>query len=76
MPDILALRAAFGQSTEQRPGFGFPVARLLGLFHAGTGLLPKLVVAPLLSHDLVHVQACHPSIHPGDVLVADRGLCS
>jgi Transposase DDE domain len=34
------------------------------------------VVAPLLTHDLAHVQAVHPSLHPGDVLVADRGLCS
>ena len=56
-----ALQAAFGQSTAQRPGCGFPVARLLGLFHAGTGVLLKLVVAPLLTHDLAHVQAVYPS---------------
>jgi hypothetical protein len=76
MPDTPALQAAFGQPTEQRPGCGFPVARLLGLFHAGTGVLLKLVVAPLLTHDLAQVQAVHPSLHEGDVLVADRGLCS
>jgi hypothetical protein len=57
MPDTPALQAAFGQSTEQRPGCGFPVAHLLGLFHGGTGVLLKLVVAPLLTHDLAHVQA-------------------
>src|SRR5688500_18605585 len=39
MPDTPALQEAFGQPTEQRPGCGFPVARLLGLFHAGTGVL-------------------------------------
>jgi hypothetical protein len=76
MPDTLALQAAFGQPTEQRPGCGFPVARLLGLFHAGTGVLRKLVVAPLLTHDLARVQAVHPSLQPDDGLVADRGLCS
>jgi hypothetical protein len=76
MPDTPALQAAFGQSTEQRPGCGFPVAHLLGLFHAGTGVLLKLVVAPLLTHDLAHVQAVHPALQSGDVLVADRGLCS
>ena len=76
MPDTPALQAAFGQPTEQRPGCGFPVARLLGLCHAGTGVLLKLVVAPLLTHDLARVQAVHPSLHPGDVLVADRGRCS
>jgi hypothetical protein len=52
MPDTAALQKAFGQSTEPRPGCGFPVARLLGLFHAGTGLLLQLVVAPRLTHDL------------------------
>jgi DDE family transposase len=76
MPDTSALQDAFGQSTEPRPGCGFPVAHLLGLFHAGTGVLLKLVVAPLLTHDLAQVQQVHPLFAPGDVLVADRGLCS
>jgi Transposase DDE domain len=76
MPDTPALQETFGQPTVQRPGCGFPVARLLGLFHASTGLLLKLVVAPLLTHDLAQVQAVHPSLRPGDVLVGDRGLCS
>ena len=76
MPDTPALQGAFGQSTAQRPGCGFPVAHLLGLFHAGTGALLKLVVAPLLTHDLAQVQAVHSTLQPGDVLVADRGLCS
>jgi hypothetical protein len=76
MPDTPALQDAFGQPNVQRPGCGFPVARLLGLFHAGTGVLLKLVVAPLLTHDLAHVQAVHPTLQAGDVLVADRGLCS
>jgi DDE family transposase len=76
MPDTPTLQEAFGQSTVQRPGCGFPVAHLLGLFHAGTGVLLKLVVAPLLTHDLAQVQQVHPMLAPGDVLVADRGLCS
>jgi hypothetical protein len=36
MPDTPILQDTFGQSTEQRPGCGFPVAHLLGLFHAGS----------------------------------------
>jgi hypothetical protein len=62
MPDTPALQDAFGQSTEQRPGCGVPMAHLLGLFHAGTGVLLKLVVAPLLTHDLAQVQAVHPTL--------------
>ena len=53
MPDTPALQDAFGPPSVQRPGCGFPVARLLGLFHADTGLLVKLVVAPLLTHVLL-----------------------
>jgi hypothetical protein len=52
MPDTPALQEAFGPSTEPRLGCGFPVARRLGLFHAGTGLLLRLVAAPLVTHDL------------------------
>jgi hypothetical protein len=60
MPDTPALQDAFGQSTAQRPGCGVPVAHLLGLFHAGTGVLRKRVVAPLLTHDLAQVPQVHP----------------
>jgi hypothetical protein len=76
MPDTPALQAAFGQSTVQRPGCGVPVARLLGLFHAGTGGLLKRLVAPLLPHDLAQVPAVQPSCPPRDVRVADGGVCS
>jgi hypothetical protein len=61
MPDPPALQPAFGQPSEPRPGCGVPVARLLGLFHAGSGVLLKLVIAPRLTHDLAHVQAVPPS---------------
>jgi hypothetical protein len=76
MPDTPALQEAFGQPTEQRPGCGVPGARLRGLFPAGTGVLLQRVVAPLLTHDLARVQAVHPSLQAGAVLVADRGLCA
>jgi hypothetical protein len=36
-----------------------------GRFHAGTGMLLKLVVAPRLTHDLAQVQVIHPSLPPG-----------
>jgi hypothetical protein len=67
---------AFGQPAEQQPGCGFPVAHLLALLHAGTGLLTHLVVAPLHTHDLARVREVHSALQAGDVLVADRGLCA
>jgi hypothetical protein len=76
MPDTPVLQEEFGQPAEQQPGCGFPVAHLLALFHAGTGLLSQLVVAPLNTHDLARVCEVHPALQPGDVLVADHGLCA
>jgi hypothetical protein len=39
MPDTPELRRHFGQPGGQAAGWGFPVANILALFHAGTGLL-------------------------------------
>lgn len=76
MPDTEDLQRAFGQPGCQKPGCGFPVAHLLTLFHAGTGLLQKVIVSPLRTHDLRHASQMHPELEVGDVLVGDRGFCS
>jgi Transposase DDE domain len=76
MPDTPALQEHFGQPGKQLPGCGFPVAHLLALFHAGTGLVVQILAAPLRTHDLSQVVELHPDLPPGDVLVADRGFCS
>jgi hypothetical protein len=76
MPDTAELQREFGQPGGQLPGCGFPVAHLLTLFHAGTGMLQKVLVAPLRTHDLAQAWKMHRELKPGDVLVADRGFCS
>jgi len=76
MPDTAALQARFGQPGGQRAGCGFPVAHLMALFHAGTGMLVEVFAAPLRVHDLSQVAQVHPALRGGDVLVADRGFCS
>ena len=76
MPDTPALQKHFGQPGKQLPGCGFPVAHLLALFHAGTGLVLQILAAPLRTHDLSEVVRLHPELRSGDVLVADRGFCS
>jgi Transposase DDE domain len=76
MPDTPVLQEEFGQPAEQQPGCGFPVARLLALFHAGTGLLNHVDVTPLNTHELSRIREVHPALELDDVLVADRGLCS
>lgn len=75
-PDTPALQAEFGQPSNQARGCGFPVVRILVLFHAGTGFLVEVLTAPLCSHEMSRAGGIHPALGPGDVLVADRGFCS
>jgi hypothetical protein len=76
MPDTPALRAHFGQPGNQAQGCGFPVAHLLALFHAGTGLLLEVAAAPLRVSDFAGLADALGPLRAGDVLVADRGFCS
>jgi hypothetical protein len=76
MPDTPELQKHFGQPSNQAPGCGFPVAKLLALFHAGTGLLMHISNDQLCSHEMTSVGKVHPSLKPGDVVAADRGFCS
>ena len=76
MPDTPELQARFGQPGNQKPGCGFPVASILALFHAGTGLLLDALAAPLRTHEMAHIEFLHTILQLGDVLVADRGFCS
>jgi hypothetical protein len=76
MPDTPELQAHFGQPSNQRKGCGFPVAHILALFHAGTGLLLKVVASPMRTHDMRHAATMHPELAAGDILLADRGFAS
>jgi hypothetical protein len=76
MPDTPELQRHFGQPGGQAAGCGFPTAKILTLFHAGTGLLLDVLAAPLRTHDMGQVDGVHPTLKPGDVLVGDRGFCS
>src|SRR5579875_914707 len=76
MPDTPELQQHFGQPGGQAPGCGFPVAKILALFHAGTGWLLDVIAAPLRTHEMSQVDDVHPALRPGDVLVSDRGVCS
>jgi len=76
MPDTPASQAHFGQPGNQAQGCGFPVAHLLALFRAGTGLLLEVAAAPLRSQDIASIAGLLPLLAAGDILVADRGFCS
>lgn len=75
-PDTPCSQKAFGQPGEQKPGCGFPVPKILGLFDAATGLILELLSFPLRTHEQSKVWKLHPLLGAGDVLVGDRGFCS
>lgn len=76
MPDAPQLQAHFGQPGQQQPGCGFPVAHWLVLVHAATGMIVKMLTAPLRTHDMSGAVELHPELRANDLLVADRGFCS
>lgn len=76
MSDTPELQDHFGQPSGQAEGCGFPVAHILALFHAGTGLLLRVVASPMRTHDMRHTALMHAELGEGDVLLADRGFAS
>ena len=78
MPDAPALRAHFGRVKARgaKAGVSYPVAKLVGLLDAATGMFVQLLAAPLYTHDLRHLPGVHALLRPGDVLLGDRAYCS
>lgn len=76
MSDTPSLQKHFGQPSAQAKGCGFPVAHLLALFHAGTGLLLQVLASPMRTHDMKYAAIMNAALQAGDILIADRGFCS
>jgi hypothetical protein len=76
MPDTPALRKVFGLPSGPKDGCGFPVAHLLVLFHAQTGLLVDAWASPLHTSDLSQTPEAHVHMDAGDVLVGDDSFSS
>jgi len=76
MPDTPALQQRFEQPSGQQPGCGFPVAHLLTLFDAYTGMLVDVLASSWRIHDLTRIRELHPRLQAGDVLVGDRAFCA
>jgi hypothetical protein len=71
MPDTPELRRIFGGAAGVAEGCGFPVAHLLVLFSASTGLLLDAFAAPLRTGDLEQTPELHLHLEKGDMLIGD-----
>ena len=70
--DTPPLREHFGLPAGTQVGVGYPVAKLLGLLDAASGLFVRMLALPLFVHDMRHVTRLHAMLGPGDVLLGDR----
>jgi hypothetical protein len=71
MPDTLELRELFGLPSGPEDGCAFPVAHLLMLFSAATGLLIDAWASPLRTGDLAETPEAHLHLDEGDILIGD-----
>jgi Transposase DDE domain len=79
LPDTEANQAAYPQSSQQQPGLGFPMMRLVVLIAFATAVLVDAAEGPCQgkeSGETALLRSLLGSLRVGDVLVADRHYCS
>src|SRR3989304_3456983 len=76
MPDEPELQKAFPQPSAQKPGCGFPVARIVVLFCWATGAILDVVIGSLHAAELPLFRKLWHHLQPGDVALTDRAYCS
>jgi hypothetical protein len=76
MPDTPELADRFGYPAGQKPGLGFPLAKLLLLLDLSTGLLRRVLINPYRTHESSQTAKLHPELRAQDILLADRAYCS
>jgi hypothetical protein len=75
MPDTLENRQRYSQPSGQKPGCGFPVMKIVGVFCLQTGTLLRWVQGQLQEHECRLFMKLIKTFKPGDILLADRGFC-
>lgn len=76
LPDTGQNQRAYPQSRSQKPGCGFPLLKIVGIFSLASGaLLDYATGNKHQSEPALLQQLCH-RLTPGDLALADRGFCS
>jgi hypothetical protein len=74
MPDTEANQARYPQPVVQKPGLGFPLARVVVLLSLASGACHDLAIAPYAgkgSGETTLVRELYDTLTPGDVVLAD-----
>jgi hypothetical protein len=75
MPDTARNRARWPYAGCQKPGCGFPTAKLVGLFCLASGRLIGYAAGSWKTHEIPLARQLLGWIREGDVVLADRGFC-
>ena len=76
MPDTASNQAAYPQSLSQKPGCGFPLIKLVGIFSLASGALLHFSRGTQYVHESRLFVKLWPYLLKGDVVLGDRGFCS
>ena len=79
MPDTEDNQARYPQHSEQKPGLGFPIARLVALVSLGCGAVLNWAMGPCKGKQTGEdalLRLMYGSLVKGDIVLADRYHCS
>jgi hypothetical protein len=76
MPDTAANQKEYPQPASQKPGGGFPMMKLVGLFSLARGALLKMARGTLHVHESQLFRQLRAFLERGDLVRSDRGFCS
>jgi hypothetical protein len=79
MPDTEANQAQYPQSRSQKPGLGFPIARILLIISLAVGTVLEAAIGPYQgkqSSELGLYRQISGVLQPGDIALADRFFCN
>jgi hypothetical protein len=79
MPDTPANQAEYPQSRSQKPGLGFPIARVVALLSLASGAALDVAIGPYAGKNTGETALFRQlwrSLFPGDVVVGDRYFAS
>jgi hypothetical protein len=75
-PDTRKNQRAYPQPGAQKPGCGFPLLKLVGVFSLATGVLLDYAKGNKHQHELTLLQKLLDQFKAGDLVLADRGFSS
>ena len=76
MPDTASNQAAYPQPLSQKPGCGFPLMKVVGIFSVASGALLHFCRDTHNVHESQLFVKLWPHLLEGDVVLGDRGFCS